>query len=162
MFIVNIPVSYTHLDVYKRQVTTTSAEYDDSFGFTEEEVFAALDEFKLGEQKQTVKEWYDGFTFGSQTDIYNPWSIINYLDTGELNVYWANTSSNKMCIRDSLKRINGVSAGSVFADETNAYYYKERRTGRKLSINNLSAGLKSFVIIKRLLEMCIRDSCSIV
>ena len=62
-------------------VTTTSDKYADSFGFTEEEVFAALEEFELPERKQEVKRWYDGFTFGSQTDIYNPWSILNYLDT---------------------------------------------------------------------------------
>ena len=77
-------------------VTTTSDKYADSFGFTEEEVFAALEEFELPERKQEVKRWYDGFTFGSQTDIYNPWSILNYLDTKRLGVYWANSSSNSL------------------------------------------------------------------
>lgn len=77
-------------------VTTTSKEYAECFGFTEEEVFAALDEYQLSEQKQDVKEWYDGFTFGETTDIYNPWSIINFLDTGSLKTYWANTSSNTL------------------------------------------------------------------
>ena len=60
-------------------VTTTSEEYATCFGFTEEEVFTALENFQLSEQKSTVKRWYDGFTFGSQKDIYNPWSITNYL-----------------------------------------------------------------------------------
>ena len=77
-------------------VTTTSDEYADSFGFTEKEVFAALDEFGMSDQKQKVKKWYDGFTFGDQTDIYNPWSILNYLDTGKATAYWANSSSNSL------------------------------------------------------------------
>ena len=75
-------------------VTVTSEEYRDSFGFTEEEVFAALDEFGLSDRKEEVKTWYDGFVFGSSQEIYNPWSIINFLDTGRAAPYWANTSSN--------------------------------------------------------------------
>ena len=77
-------------------ITTTSDEYADCFGFTEEEVFAALKEFDLADKQLSVKKWYDGFTFGTKTDIYNPWSIINYLDTGKLRTYWANTSSNSL------------------------------------------------------------------
>lgn len=77
-------------------VTTTSDEYATSFGFTEEEVFAALEECGLSDKKEQVKKWYDGFTFGNHTDIYNPWSIINYLDTGKFTTYWANTSSNSL------------------------------------------------------------------
>ena len=77
-------------------VTTTSEDYSDSFGFTEEEVFAALEEFEMPDRKQEVKRWYDGFTFGNRTDIYNPWSILNYLDTKRLGVYWANSSSNSL------------------------------------------------------------------
>lgn len=77
-------------------VTTTSEKYETSFGFTEEEVFAALDEFGLSEQRREVKQWYDGFTFGKRTDIYNPWSIINYLDKRVVRCYWANTSSNSL------------------------------------------------------------------
>ncbi len=77
-------------------VTTTSEEYADGFGFTEEEVFAALDEFDLSGKKADVKKWYDGFTFGNKTDIYNPWSIINYLDTKKAGCYWANSSSNNL------------------------------------------------------------------
>lgn len=77
-------------------VTTTSDEYATSFGFTEEEVFSALDESGLGTEKKQVKHWYDGFTFGQYEDIYNPWSIINFLDTGKYETYWANTSSNSL------------------------------------------------------------------
>jgi hypothetical protein len=76
-------------------VTTTSEEYETAFGFTEEEVFAAMDEMGLTE-KDEVKYWYDGFVFGKKADIYNPWSIINYLDTGKIATYWANTSSNSL------------------------------------------------------------------
>jgi hypothetical protein len=76
-------------------VTTTSNKYADCFGFTEEEVFQALDDQGFSEKdKQDVKTWYDGFTFGSVTDMYNPWSITNFLDKKKLDVYWANTSSN--------------------------------------------------------------------
>lgn len=75
-------------------VTTTSDEYAVSFGFTEPEVFAALEEYGLGAEKEKVKQWYDGFIFGSHKDIYNPWSILNLLDTGKITTYWANTSSN--------------------------------------------------------------------
>ena len=77
-------------------VTTTSDEYITSFGFTEEEVFQALDDFGYTNKKQQVKEWYDGFVFGKQSDIYNPWSITNFLDTGKFAPYWANISSNNL------------------------------------------------------------------
>lgn len=75
-------------------VTTTSSKYGNAFGFTEQEVFDALDEYGMGNEKELVKKWYDGFTFGRHTDIYNPWSITNYLDERRLGTYWANTSSN--------------------------------------------------------------------
>ena len=71
----------------------TSKEYASCFGFTEGEVFAAMDEFGLT-GKEEVKKWYDGFTIGNLQDIYNPWSVINFLDKGQLKTYWANTSSN--------------------------------------------------------------------
>ena len=53
-------------------ITTTSERYAECFGFTEKEVFQALELFDLGEQKSSVKAWYDGFIFGSKKDIYNP------------------------------------------------------------------------------------------
>ena len=77
-------------------VTTTSEKYADCFGFTEEEVFAALDECGMPDRKQEVKSWYDGFTFGDHTDIYNPWSVLNYLDKRKAGTYWANSSSNSL------------------------------------------------------------------
>ena len=89
-------------------VTTTSNEYATVFGFTEEEVFAALDECGLSSEKEEVKQWYDGFVFGDYTDIYNPWSILNFLDTGKYTAYWANTSSNRLAgklIREGSHRL---------------------------------------------------------
>lgn len=77
-------------------VTTTAGKYETAFGFTEEEVFTALDEFGMGEEKQKVKWWYDGFIFGGWKDIYNPWSILNLLDKRKFTTYWANTSSNSL------------------------------------------------------------------
>ncbi len=75
-------------------VTTTSKEYATCFGFTETEVFDALVEYQMADQKEMVKRWYDGFTFGSHRDIYNPWSITNFLDKKQFRPYWASTSSN--------------------------------------------------------------------
>lgn len=76
-------------------VTTTSDAYAVSFGFTQEEVFQALEDMELGEEKQGVKKWYNGFTFGSHTDIYNPWSIISFIsENGKYKPYWSNTSGN--------------------------------------------------------------------
>ena len=75
-------------------VTTTSNQYETAFGFTEEEVFNALDEQGLSDKKEEVKRWYDGFTFGDKRDIYNPWSIINFLKFKSLKTYWADSSSN--------------------------------------------------------------------
>ena len=80
-------------------VTTTSEEYSSCFGFTEEEVFAALDRFGLSDKKAEVRKWYDGFTFGSHKDIYNPWSITSYLDKKRFAPYWAATSSNGLVSR---------------------------------------------------------------
>lgn len=77
-------------------ITTTSDEYATSFGFTEEEVFGALDLCGLSDKKEEVKRWYDGFIFGKHRDIYNPWSILNFLDSGNFTTYWANTSSNSL------------------------------------------------------------------
>ena len=103
-------------------VTTTSNKYADCFGFTEKEVFDALDEFGLSDRKQQVKDWYDGFSFGKVTDIYNPWSIINFLDDGRIGIYWANSSSNSLVsrlVREGSPEIKmameGLLRGEVFS-----------------------------------------------
>ena len=80
-------------------VTTTSKEYEDCFGFTEEEVYNALEVYNMADDKEKVKKWYDGFTFGDISGIYNPWSITNYLDKREYRAYWAYTSSNSLINR---------------------------------------------------------------
>ena len=77
-------------------VTTTSKKYADSFGFTEGEVFSALEEYGMPDGKQQVKDWYDGFSFGERNDIYNPWSVIHFLDKREAGAYWANSSANSL------------------------------------------------------------------
>lgn len=77
-------------------VTTTSDKYATTFGFTESEVFHALEECGLESEKNEVKRWYDGFIFGTHKDIYNPWSILNYLDSQQYTTYWANTSANSL------------------------------------------------------------------
>ncbi len=77
-------------------VTMTSKEYATAFGFTEEEVFAALDSYGMSEEKEKVKKWYDGFVIGPVKDIYNPWSITNFLSKKEYRAYWVATSSNGM------------------------------------------------------------------
>jgi len=90
-------------------VTTTSGEYATAFGFTEKEVFAAMEEQGVSEsEKAKVKAWYDGFTFGAVKDIYNPWSVTMYLDKKKLDTYWANTSGNGLVsklIREGDKRV---------------------------------------------------------
>ncbi len=76
-------------------VTTTSDKYALYFGLSEGEVFAALDDKGLGNEKQGVKKWYDGFTFGTHSDIYNPWSIVSFISkNGTYDAYWSNTSGN--------------------------------------------------------------------
>ncbi len=92
-------------------VTTTSEKYQDSFGFTQQEVSDALKEYGLLEKENDVRAWYDGFTFGRRSDIYNPWSIINYLDKKVFSTYWANTSSNSLAgqlIREGNQQIKMI------------------------------------------------------
>lgn len=81
-----------HLEV----VTTTSDKYEEAFGFTQQEVWKILEEYGLSHRTKDVQEWYDGFIFGQKKDIYNPWSILNFVDKQKLTTYWANTSSNSL------------------------------------------------------------------
>ena len=113
MMVRDIEEGYYDLDFNNPNVvTTTSNEYADSFGFTEEEVFAAMDELGIEEgEKEKVKFWYDGFTFGKQTDIYNPWSVTMYLREKTFGTYWANTSGYGLVgklIREGNKGIKGI------------------------------------------------------
>ena len=86
-------------------VTATSDKYADVFGFTEREVFTAMDEMGL-QEKEEVKRWYDGFNFGKEKDIYNPWSIINFLNKQRIAPYWVNSSSNDL-VGKLLKEADG-------------------------------------------------------
>ncbi len=106
-------------------VTTTSESYETQFGFTEEEVFHSLDLFGMSAEKGNVKHWYDGFTFGKQRGIYNPWSITNFLDSKRFAPYWSNTSSNgliNVLIRQGEPEIKttmeDLMAGKAFLTET--------------------------------------------
>ena len=92
-------------------VMTTSNKYMTTFGFSEEEVFMALEECGLESEKQTVKRWYDGFIFGTHADIYNPWSVLNFLAKGKYETYWANSSSNRLVgklIKEGDRRIKAT------------------------------------------------------
>ena len=109
---------------HPKVVTVSSDKYADCFGFTENEVFDALDEYGLSEQKQAVKEWYDGFTFGRCSDIYNPWSIINYLDERKLGSYWVNTSSNGLV--NSLMRKGDAETKMIVEDLIRGESFKTR------------------------------------
>ena len=77
-------------------VTATSEKYCTAFGFTEDEVFDALEARGLSCEKENIRRWYDGFIFGNKMDMYNPWSITLYLDSGKYKTYWADTSSNRL------------------------------------------------------------------
>lgn len=77
-------------------VTTTSRKYCGQFGFTEKEVFDSLDVYGMSDEKEKVKQWYDGFIFGNLEDIYNPWSITCFLENRQYRPYWANSSSNRL------------------------------------------------------------------
>ena len=149
-------------------VTTTSQEYATAFGFTEEEVFAAMDEMGLSDKEQ-VKRWYDGFVFGNVCDIYNPWSIINYLDTGKLNTYWANTSGNGLVgkliregnreIKESFESLLAGETITTTLDEQIVYNQLNRREGAIWSLLLASGYLKvvSADIKEERYELCLTN-----
>lgn len=104
-------------------MTATSDLYADSFGFTEAEVYASLEEYGLKENMPLVKQWYDGFRFGHHGEIYNPWSILNYLKTGKVSAYWANTSSNSLAgklIREGNKDTKQIMEGLLRGESFHA------------------------------------------
>lgn len=114
-------------------ITTTSDKYEECFGFTEKEVFSALDEYCLSDKKEEVKDWYDGFIFGHKADIYNPWSIINFLDKQQFSPYWANTSSNSLAgklIREGTKQVKDsfqqlLDGGSIWTEIDEQIVYNQ-------------------------------------
>ena len=139
-------------------VTTTSNKYAEYFGFLEEEVFTALDEFGLSERKKEVKIWYDGFSFGKRKDIYNPWSILNYLDKGQIETYWVNSSSNNLAgklIQEGTKQIkqefeNLLQGKCIEIDIDEQIAYNQLKTKRNAIWSILLAGGYLKVIKKEL------------
>lgn len=107
-------------------VTTSSDPYATAFGFTEQEVFAAMNMYGYTNKAQ-IKEWYDGFTFGKYKEIYNPWSISYFLHTGKVQTYWVNTSSNALVnellckgtvqLKEKIKWMMSGGTISTFVDE---------------------------------------------
>ena len=95
----NLFSDLNNLSIY----TILNNKYSDKFGLLEKEVKQILIDYELIENLEAVKEWYDGYNIGEDKDIYNPWSIINYIDNFKegLKPYWVNTSSNKL-IKDLL------------------------------------------------------------
>ena len=83
--------------------TILSDNYTDSYGLTEEEVEKSLKDYGIEAEISKVKDWYDGYKFGD-SEVYNPWSIINFLRFKELRAYWVDTSGNDL-INDVLKKI---------------------------------------------------------
>ena len=86
-----------------RTYTILSDDYTDSYGLTEKEVEKSLKEYGIEAEISNVKDWYDGYKFGD-SEVYNPWSIINFLRFKELRAYWVDTSGNDL-INDVLKKI---------------------------------------------------------
>ena len=81
-----------NFDVY----TVLDNEFADDFGITEEEMDKVIEDFEIQDEKEEIKSWYDGYKIGEVEGIYNPWSILNYLNKKELMPYWINTSSNDL------------------------------------------------------------------
>ena len=92
--------------------TVTTPAHQTAFGFTQQEVDASLVEFGLQDKRDKVKEWYDGFCFGGVEGIYNPWSITQYLNRGQLTTHWMNTSSNGLA--ESVVRTGATDIKSDF------------------------------------------------
>ena len=78
-----------------RTYTILSDKYTDSYGLTEEEVIKSLKDYQMEYEISNVKDWYDGYRFGD-SEVYNPWSILNFLDFKELRAYWVDTSGNDL------------------------------------------------------------------
>ena len=125
-------------------ITTTSEQYADCFGFTETEVFDALEKYGMSDRQIEVQTWYDGFSFGNKKDIYNPWSITCFLKEKKLRPYWANTSSNQLVgklVREGSAQIKMVMedllAGKSFQTEIDEEIIFEQLQRKKGAIWSL-------------------------
>ena len=92
-----------NLNVY----TIMDNEFADDFGITSKEMEKVISDFNIEEDREEIKKWYDGYKIGNVEGIYNPWSILNYLNKRELRPYWVNTSSNDL-IKMTFKKSNAV------------------------------------------------------
>ena len=108
--------------------TILNKKYSEYFGLLESEVIEMLDYFGIKYEIEEVKEWYNGYLFG-ESEVYNPWSIVNYIDNGEIKAYWANVSGNTLLenmldhagesVYDDLKRFtDGESIEKYISDGT--------------------------------------------
>lgn len=134
-------------------ITTTSEKYETIFGFTEGEVFEALEEFDLQDQKQKVKYWYDGFHFGNCENIYNPWSIINFLDKKKFASYWTNTSANALIsslVKNGNNRVKRAIEGLLQGEIYKTYLDEEVVFNR---INRSKGAIWSFLIASGYLKV---------
>lgn len=103
-----------------------SSDFNDTFGFTQDEVNTALRYYNLDANFESIKKYYDGYRFGN-LDIYNPWSILNYLSTKELTSYWTKTGSTKIII-DMLKS----------SSDRNKEIYKKLLLGKEVFLPNVN------------------------
>lgn len=109
-------------------VSIRNAKYDEYFGFKPSEVQQMCHYYHMDDEYSTIQEWYDGYTFG-QTDIYNPWSVIQYIDDARVNTnwlpmaYWANTSSNSI-VRTLIDR----------ADDDDRMHIEELLAGNSITV----------------------------
>ena len=125
-------------------ITTTSEQYADCFGFTETEVFDALEKYGMSDRQIEVQTWNDGFSFGNKNDIYNPLSIRCFLNEKKLRPYWANTSSNQLVgklVREGSAQIKMVMedllAGKSFQTEIDEEIIFEQLQRKKGAIWSL-------------------------
>ncbi|MDR1831552.1 MAG: ATP-binding protein [Fusobacteriaceae bacterium] len=115
--------------------TVLDTGFEECFGLTEKEVCFALEAYELGQTLPAVREWYNGYRFGN-ADVYNPWSIVNYLQKRETGAHWVNTSSNEL-IYEVLK----ISEQSIFSDLT-ALFSESATTeyiNKDMTFDNLTA-----------------------
>ena len=106
--------------------TILDNEFSSDFGITTEEMEKVISDFEIEGEKEEIREWYDGYTIGNLTGIYNPWSILNYLTDRKLVPYWVNTSSNDLIklilknsttVKEKIERLLKNEAIEVIVDQ---------------------------------------------
>ncbi len=135
----NIFSGLNNIKVY----TILDEKYEDAFGLTELEVTQSLEHFEMKESIDEVKAWYNGYKFGDY-DIYNPWSITNYLADKKVEVYWINTSGNYL-IKKALK----IAESGIF-DELKLLLNGEsikKHIDKKTSFIDMNAELVSWQLL---------------